>query len=75
MVERKFPNKNPEVMEMFWLRFGGSRNFTRERKGNVSMVDMDVNVPGTGRAETNINHPSDLSAPHLFSSLSCFLAF
>ena len=72
MVERKLPNRNPEVTELFRLWLGGFGNFARERKANVSMVDTDVNVPGIGRAETDINHPSDLSSPHLLSSLSYF---
>ena len=75
MVERKLPNGNTDVMESFQLRFGGSGNFAQEQKGNVSMVDTYVNVPRTGRAEADINRPSDLSLPHLLSLLSCFLCF
>ena len=67
MVERKFFNGNPEVMEWFRLRFGGFGNFARERKGNVSTVGTDVNVLGIDRAETHINHP--------FRSFFLILAF
>ena len=37
------------------------------------MADTDVNVPGTGRVETNINRPSNLCLPYLLSLLLCFL--
>ena len=66
-VERKFPNRNPEVMDWFRLWFRESGNFARERKGNVSTVGMDVNVPGTGRSEMHISHP--------FMSFSSTFAF
>ena len=78
MVERKFPNGNLEVIEWFRLRFGGSGNFVHERKGNVSTVGTDVNVPRTGRAETHINHPFRSFSPtlafcfHVFMIFTCF---
>ena len=62
------------MTELFRLKVLGSRKFVREQKGNALMVNMEVNVSGTGRAETNINGPSDLSLT-LSSLLSCFHAF
>ena len=46
--------------------------FAREQKGNASTASTEVNVPGTNKAEADINFPSHLSLPH---SLSCFVAF
>ena len=40
-VERKFPNGNPDVTDWFWLEGSGSKNFARERIGNVAMVGTD----------------------------------
>ena len=73
-VERKFPNRNLDVMDWFRLGKGGSKNFTRERMENVATVGTDVNVLGTGRAEPNISHPFRPPLPHLLSAfiVCCF---
>ena len=73
-VERKFPNGNPDVTDWFRLGKGGSGNFARERMENVATVGKDVNVPGTGRAESNISHPFRPPLPHLLSAfiVCCF---
>ena len=73
-VEQKFPNGNPDVTDWFRLGKGGSRNFARERMGNVATVGTDVNVLGTGRAEPNISHPFRPPLPHLLSAfiVCCF---
>ena len=69
VVERKFPNGNPDVTDWFRLEGSGSGNFAREQIGNVATVCADRNVPGTGRLETHINH---LFRPLLPPLLSVF---
>ena len=46
-VERKFPNRNPDVTDWFRLEGSGSGNFAWERIGNVATVCADKNIPGT----------------------------
>ena len=72
MVERKTPNGSSDVTDLFWLEGLGSRNFSQKQKENASMVDVQVNILGTGRAEIDINCLLDLPLPH---SLPCFLTF
>ena len=66
-VERKFPNRNPNVTDWFRLEGTGSGNFTRERIGNVTTVGTDENIPGIGRSETHISHPFRPLIPPLLS--------
>ena len=67
VVERKFPNENPDVTDWFRLEGSGSGNFARERIGNVATVCTDRNIPETGRSETHINHPFCPLLPPLLS--------
>ena len=69
-VERKIPNRNPEVRDWFWLWFRRFGNFTREWIGNVATVGTDENVPGTRRSETHISH---LFRPLLPTFACCFM--
>ena len=73
-VKRKTSNGNPDTMDWFRLEGSGSKNFAQERIGNVAMVGMDENVPGTGRSEMHISHLFSPPFPHLLSIflLSCF---
>ena len=64
-VKRKTSNGNPDTTDWFRLERSGSRNFARERIGNVAMVGADENVPGTGRSETHISHPFSPPLPQL----------
>ena len=73
VVERKFPNGNPDVTDWFRLGKGGSRNFARERMENVATVGSDVNVPGTWRAESKISHPYQPPLPHFAFCFHCML--
>ena len=66
-VERKFPNRNPDVTDWFRLQGSGSGNFARERIGNVATVGAYENIPGTGRLETHISHPFCPLLPPLLS--------
>ena len=66
-VERKFPNRNPDVTDWFRLEGSGSGNFARERIRNVATVCADKNIPGTGRSETHISHPFRPLLPPLLS--------
>ena len=66
-VERKTSNGNPDTTDWFWLEGSNSRNFARERIGNIAMVDADENVPRTGRAELHISHSFSPPLPHLLS--------
>ena len=68
VVERKFPNGNPDVTDWFRLEGSGSGNFARERIGNIATVGADENIPGTGRSETHISHPFRPLLPPLLSA-------
>ena len=70
-VERKVPNRNPDVTDWFRLERSGSKNFAWERIGNVATVGADENIPRTGRSETHISHPF---RPLLLPLLSVFIA-
>ena len=35
VVERKFPNRNPDVTDWFWLEESSSGNFARNRLGTL----------------------------------------
>ena len=72
-VERKTFNGNPDTTDWFWLEGSDSRNFTRERIGNVATVGADENVPGTGRGELHISHFFSPLHPHLLSVFICVL--
>ena len=66
-VKRKTSNGNPDITDWFQLEGSGSGNFDREWIGNVATVGADENVPGTGRSEPHISHPSSPLLPHLLS--------
>ena len=72
-VERKTFNGNPDTTDWFRLERSDSRNFARERIGNVATVGADENVPGTRRAELHINHSFSPPHPHLLSVFICVL--
>ena len=73
-VKRKTSNGNPDTTDWFRLEGSSSRNFARERIGDVATVGADENVPGTGRSEMHINHPFSPLFPHFLSVflLLCF---
>ena len=73
-VKQKTSNGNPDTMDWFRLEGSGSRNFARERIGNIATVGTDENVPGTGRSEMHISHHFSPPLPHLLSVflLLCF---
>ena len=73
-VKRKTSNGNPDTTDWFWLEGSDSRNFARERIGNVATVGTDENVLGIGRSEMHISHPFSPPLPHLLSVflLLCF---
>ena len=71
--ERKNFNGNPDTTDWFRLEESDSRNFARERIGNVATVGADENVPGTGRAEPHISHSFSPPHPHLLSVFICVL--
>ena len=77
VVERKFPNRNPDVTDWFRLEGSGFGNFSREWIGNVATVCADRNVPRTGRLETHINHLFRPLLPPLLSAFTvlrfCFV--
>ena len=62
-VERKNPNGNPDVTDWFRLAGRDSRNFARERIGNVAMVGTDENIPGTAGSEKTYKPPLPPSSP------------
>ena len=66
-VKRKPSNRNPDITDWFRLGLRSSRNFARERIGNVTTIGADENVPGTGRSETHISHPFSPLLPPLLS--------
>ena len=75
-IERKTSNGNPDTTDWFWLEGSGSRNFARERIGNVATVGADENVPGIGRAEPHISHSFSPPLPHLLSVfIACCFCF
>ena len=69
-VERKDPNRNPDVTDWFRLEGRGSRNFAWEWIGNVATVGTDENIPGTEGSERHISHPF---CPLLLHLLSAFI--
>ena len=73
-LKRKSSNRNPDITDWFRLEGSSSRNFNRERIGNVATVGADENVLGTERSEPHISHPFSPLLPHLLSIflLLCF---
>ena len=57
VVKRKSFHGNPDTTDWFRLEGNGSRNFVRERIGDVATVGADENVPGTGRSENTYKPP------------------
>ena len=75
-VERKTSNGNPDTNDWFRLEGSDSKNFPRERIGNIATVGTDENVPGTGRAEPHISHSFSPLLPHLLSVfIACCFCF
>ena len=73
VVEQKTFNGNPDTTDWFRLEGSDSRNFARERIGNVATVGVDENVPGTGRAKPHISHSFSPPHPYLLSVFICVL--
>ena len=66
-VERKNPNKNPDVTDWFRLEGRGSGNFAWDRIGNVATVGTDENIPVTEGSR------SIYATTSAFCSHICFL--
>ena len=73
-IKRKPTNRNPDITDWFRLGLSSSRNFARERIGNVATVGADENVLGRGRSETHISHSFSPLLPHFLYvfMLLCF---
>ena len=67
-VERKTSKGNPDTTDWFRLEGSGSRNFARERIGNVATIGADENVSGNRESGTAYKPPPSALLSHI-----CFL--
>ena len=76
VVQRKFPNGNPDVTDWFRSGRSGSGNFAQERIENVATVGADENGPGTEENGTTYKPPLlPSSLTFAFCFLACYLRF
>ena len=77
-MERKLPNGNPDVTEMFWLGLGDSKSFkerTERELGNGQLEMERSENKGTTMYKDRLLSPSSSHLPsiYLYSSALVFL--